>query len=494
MKKQIMIALIIAMLIFAGCSSTDESSAYNSAATSQEPTSEASQSSVSALAFPDNSFADAIWSDAILISEPDALITESGTYEFAGDYSSITVNVNKDIDDGAVYLILNGANVNSENGTPINIIEAQDAVIILEGENTVTQGEIITTDEEFPSAALYSRADTFITGGGSLVVTTLYSDGINSRDDLIISGGTITVTAIEDGIVGKDLLAISESNITVTAGKDGLKASNDEEADKGNLIITSGNFNITAQNDGISAEQTLQIDDGVFDIVAGGGFAEVLNEITRGEGSAGVVQPSSLLEDSMKGLKGLDLVLNGGELDISAYEDAIHANNNVTINGGTYHILSGDDAIHADINLVINDMNLVVENAYEGLEGDTVTINGGNISINVLDDAINASSETGYVHITDGIISLKAMGDGIDSNGDLTIEGGMITIEVNALYAGGDSELDVTGVYTISGGSVVDANGNNIEPVLQGGMAGAGNPGGRQPTNPGLMQPQDSRP
>ncbi len=480
MKKHIMIALMITLLIFSGCSNADASADDNGVGIVQAPLSASSQVAVSSVDFPDTSFTDEMGSSSAPVSDKDVSITESGTYEFSGDYSSITVNVNKDIDEDAVYLILNNAHISSKNATPINIIEAQDVVIMLQGENTVTQGEIVTTDEEFPSAAVYSKADTVITGSGSLIVTTSYSDGINSRDDLVIEGGTIVVNAVEDGIVGKDLLAISDSSITVTAGKDGLKASNDEEADKGNLIITSGEFNITAQNDGISSEQILQIDDGNFNIISGGGFVEILNEITRGEGSSGVVQPSSLLEDSMKALKGLDLVLNGGEFNISSYEDAIHSNNSLTVNGGVYTIISGDNALHADIDLVINDINLMVENAYEGIEGETVTINGGNISINVLDDAINASSETGYVQITDGTISLKAMGDGIDSNGDLIIEGGNIVIEVNAIYSGGDSELDVSGVYNISGGSIVDENGDDIEPSSQHqGGAGAVRPGRR---------------
>ncbi len=409
-------------------------------------------------------------------------ITQSGTYEFTGDYSNstITVNVNKDIDEGVVYLVLNNANIVSENATPINIIEAKDVVIVLEGENTITQGEIITTDDEFPSAALYSKADTVITGDGSLTVTTSYNDGINGRDDLIIDSATITVNAVEHGIVGNDLLAISDSDLTITAGKDGLKTANAQEIDKGNLIITSGNFTINAQNDGISSEQILQIEGGTFNITSGGGFVEVLNEITRGEGSGDTVHATDLLEDSMKGLKGLNLILNGGDFNISSYEDAVHSDNNLTINAGTYYILSGDDALHADIDLVINDIDLIVENAYEGIEGSTVTINGGDITVNVLDDAINAGSESGYIKITDGRISLKAQGDGIDSNGDLMIEGGEIVIEVNAIYSGGDSELDVTGVYSISGGTVVDENGIEVSPTMQGG----GMSGGRQEQRP----------
>ncbi len=485
MKKYLLLTLVIATLALAGCSNTQVNegeleldSTQNSEETQTNVQNTSSQTNVvntEAVEYPTGDYI-ANLGDSVTFSDgDDILITQSGTYKFTGDYmsSTITVNVNKDTDEGVVYLLLNNVNIDSESSTPINIIEAKDVVIVLEGENKVTQGEITTTDEEFPSAAIYSKADTVITGDGSLAITTSYNDGINSRDDLIIEGTTITVDAVADGILGKDLLAISESDITVVAGKDGMKTSNAEEVDKGNLIITSGNFDITAKNDGISAEQILQIDGGTFNIISGGGFVEVLNEITRGEGSGNTISVTSQLEESMKGLKGLNIILNDGEFSISSYEDAIHSDGNLTINAGQYDILSGDDALHADVDLVINDITLEVENAYEGIEGETIAINNGDIIVNVLDDAINASSESGYVKITDGIISLKAQGDGIDSNGDLIVEGGEIVIEVNAVYAGGDSELDVSGVFDFSGGTIVDENGNEISPTAQGSGASA---------------------
>ncbi len=430
---------------------------------------------IASIEYPETAFIAEVGESPAVMSEKDILIQESGTYEFSGEYNSITVDVDKTIDEGVVYLVLNNASIINETGTPIYVIEAKDVVLILEGENVIEQGAVITDDLEFPSAAIYSKADTAIAGTGSLAVSTLYQDGINSRDDLVIDSGNITVNAVEDGIVGKDLVAIKEGNITVSSGKDGIKASNDEEVEKGNLIIENGLYHIVSKNDGLSAEQVMQIDGGKFDINAGGGFVEVLNEITVGEGSGNTIQPTDLLEESMKGIKTGDLIVHNGEFFVSSYEDAIHANGNMIIEDGIFYILSGDDAVHADVNLVINTMVLTVENAYEGIEGSTITINGGDLDINVLDDAINAGDEAGFVRITNGTIRLQSQGDGIDSNGDLFVEGGDVVIEVNAIYAGGDSELDVTGVYNTSGGSVTDENGNEVEVGSQGGGNGGRN-------------------
>ncbi len=485
MKAIYVFLLTAAVLALSACNETANNQAVDGATSNQQGVEQgdddelqATDEAITLLNYPSNDFAED-FSDAIFMEDQEVLITQSGIYEFTGSYSEIVVNVNKDIDEGVVYLVLNNVAVETETGTPINIVEAKDVVLVLMGENTVTQGAIVTQDSEFPSSAVYSAADTTITGDGTLTVNTLYRDGINSRDDLVIEGGNIVVNSVEDGILGKDLLAISDASITIECGKDGLKSSNDTDLDRGNIIITGGTYDVLAQNDAISAEQILQIDGGVFNLASGGGYVEVLNEITRGEGPGNTVQPTDLLEESMKGVKANDIIINGGEFIVSSYEDAIHANNNLLINGGEFSVNSGDDALHADYDLIINNINLTVENAYEGIEGSTITINDGDININVLDDAINASAEDGNISITGGAIYLKCQGDGIDSNGDLTIQGGEIIIEANSIYGGGDGALDVNGVYSISGGTIVDENGNPVE-ALSVGQGG---------TRPGRIQP-----
>ncbi|MFI3238410.1 MAG: carbohydrate-binding domain-containing protein [Lachnospiraceae bacterium] len=399
----------------------------------------------------------------------DIYITSSGVYEFTGDYtkSAIVVDVDKDSDKGIVYLLLNNANISSETGTPINILEAKDVVILLvEGsENTITQGAIVTEDEDFPGAAIYSKADTVIAGTGSLEITTLYNDAINSRDDLILEGVSLTISAVGDGIVAKDYLAVSDVTMDITAGGDGMKATNDDESDKGSFIIQSGSIVIVSEKDALSAANTLQIDDGDFTLTTGGGYVEILNNITVGEGAGNTIQPSSQLEYSMKALKSYNMIINGGTFVISSYEDAIHANNELLINGGDLTMSTGDDAVHADVQLTINDVVLYVEVGYEGIEAQEIIINGGEILVVVLDDAVNGSSSDGYVEINDGYIYLYSRGDGLDSNGDLTITGGTIILHTEAVYTGGDSEVDVSGTLTVTGGTIMDEEGNEIDPT-----------------------------
>lgn len=240
-------------------------------------------------------------------------ITSSGIYEITGsiDEGSVVVNVDKTVDTGTVYLVLNGVNISSNTTAPINIIEAKDVVIILADgtTNNITQGSITTDDTEFPSAAVYSKADLFIVGNGILNVVTEYNDGITSKDDLNIESGNITVKAAQDCLVGKDSLEIKDGTITVDAGKDGLKASNEEETGLGNVEIKGGTINILNSDEGIEAVTNVTITGGVI-------------TINSTDDGINVKTTSGTLE------------ITGGEVYVIARGDGLDSNGNLTITGG----------------------------------------------------------------------------------------------------------------------------------------------------------------
>ncbi len=416
----------------------------------------------------------------LFVDGEEILITQSGIYEFSGEYntSTITVNVDKNVDEGIVYLILNNASINTDIGTPINIIEAKDVVIQLAdgSHNTIIQGSETLENTGLPSGAIYSKADTVITGTGTLVVETAYEDGINSRDDLIIEGGaTIVVTAVEDGIVGKDLLQISDSIITIECGKDGLKSSNSSDESKGNIIITSGEFNITAENDAISSDNTIQIDGGTFNLISGGGFIGIEIDPTanfQGGGGGSFFTETPEVDDGIPSTKGIkaesDIEINGGNFNISSLDDAIHSNSNIVINDGIFELQSGDDAIHADAHLQINGGTINILDCYEGLEGRlSVEINDGNISIVSADDSINASDgKSGDIRVNGGTVQIYYYGpgaDGFDSNNDFTQTGGDIIIVNTHVGTNTAGAFDIHGTIIQTGGTIIDGNGNDVD-------------------------------
>lgn len=193
-----------------------------------------------------------------------------------------------------------------------------------------------------------------------------------------------------------------------------------------------------------------------------GSSAETTEESTTEDATTETAEDTTTDESSTstKGIKADgDMYLNGGTYQIDSADDSIHSNANITIADGTYALATGDDGMHADDALVVNGGTITVTESYEGLEGLTVTINDGTIDITSSDDGINAAGGTDqsgfgpfggdhfkgtdsaddeteettdnemWMELNGGYIHILAGGDGVDSNGDLTINGGEIYID-----------------------------------------------------------------
>lgn len=113
---------------------------------------------------------------------------------------------------------------------------------------------------------------------------------------------------------------------------------------------------------------------------------------------------------------------------------------------------------------------LYIEAENEGLDSELhLTINGGNIYINSQDDGINTNEDNisvttmncGYLYVNGG---LGEEGDGIDSNGYLTINGGTVLAIANGRT--GDGGIDSDMGITINGG-VVMAFGSRNDSVSE---------------------------
>jgi hypothetical protein len=178
-----------------------------------------------------------------------------GSYSVSGtmDDGQLVVDTQ---DKGTVRIILNGASIASSTSAPIYVKGADKTVIILADgtENYLRGGDsYVFEDPESnePNGAIFSEDDLTITGSGSLTVEANYNHGIVSRDDLKITGGTVTVTAAGDGIRGKDSTTVKGGSITVSAGADGLKSTNADDPDRGFVTIEGGILEVSAGLDGI---------------------------------------------------------------------------------------------------------------------------------------------------------------------------------------------------------------------------------------------------
>lgn len=437
-------------------------------------------------------------------------ITAAGTYVLSGKLSDGQIIVDNQ-DDGTVRLVLNGVNITDSDSAGIYIKEAGKVVITLEEgtENSVTDGatyvyEDGATDE--PSAAIFSKADLTINGAGKLSVTANANDGITSKDDLKIMGGTLQIQAADDGIVGKDMVAVQDGQLSITAEGDGVKSTNDTETDKGFIAIAAGTFDIKSGNDGIQAETALVIDGGTYTMVTVGGSAN--GEVKtggqgqgmgmRGDRSAGAsgkaaastgtstsatttTTTTASESASMKGLKaGGDISVNAGTFTLDSADDAVHSNSNIALAGGDFNIQTGDDGIHADALVAISGGIIDIIKSYEGIEGANIAISGGESHVVASDDGVNVAggndeatvgggpqeqdqfSDSGanVLAISGGTLTVDAAGDGLDANGSIAMSGG--TVIVNGPTNGGNGSLDFDGSFELSGGTLIAAGSSGM--------------------------------
>ena len=336
----------------------------------------------------------------VTVENGNITITSVGSYIISGTLTDGSIKVNCS-EKGTVRLILNGASISSSSTAPVVVEETKKVLVTLADgtTNTITDKTRQSVDDEDFSSAVYSKADLVFNGSGTLNVNAGYRNGIKSTDDLKVVSGTFNITSNEDGIIGKDLLGIKDGKFTIKSGSDGMKSTYDTDTSKGNIVITGGEFDITASNDGI------------------------------------------------------------------------HCNEDILISGGNLTISSGDDGVHADDNLQVDGGTIDIKKCCEGLEGVQITLNDGDISIVASDDGINAadgSSSSGMgmggfgggqasssessvlLTINGGNIFVNAGGDGLDSNGNIVMNGGNVT--VLGPTSDGDTALDFDGAFTINGG------------------------------------------
>ncbi len=284
-------------------------------------------------------------------------------------------------------------------------------------------GGVVVTDGD-PSYCTAIKVDTtFTLNAGSIKVvhTGASGKGISVDGKAYFNGGTVDISCSGNGATYTDSTGTldSHSATCITVDDD--------------IYLMGGTF--TLANSGTAGKAIK----GDKVIVIGADDAEGPTIEARTTGAKFAVTSGS----SWGGGGGRPGGGGGGGQTDYANPKVIKAGGNLTVNSGKLTLVSTQDG-------------------GEALESKNIlTINGGDVHITTVDDCINASS---HIQINGGVVRCVASGnDAIDSNGTLTIAGGIV-------IAGGTNQPEESfdcdqNTFTITGGTIFGVGGGVSTPT-----------------------------
>ena len=406
-------------------------------------------------------------------------ITAGGTYVLTGQMSAGQVVVNADGE--KVQLVLDGASVTSTDSAAILVRAAKKVWLTLADgtQNKIaTSGSFAEDDEYSIDGAVWCKSDLTINGTGALTVSSAEGHGIVCKDELALVSGDVEVEAARHAVQAQDAACVVAGTWSLTAGTDGIHCGDDDDAEKGSVLIVGGTVSIDAASDGVDAANVLEVDGGEVTVSAG-------DDGLHSERALQVDGGTVTVSKSYEGLEGSTVTVNGGVIDVTSSDDGVNAAGDPTgdssaeaadagasgpetaagqpgdpMGGGQAPAGDGRAPEDADAQAPTSTGQVPA-----GSGGQVPADAGGQAPADPGGQAPGAGGDMDYdstaqVTINGGKLTIQAGGDGIDSNGDLTVTRGETYVFGPA--SDGDGSLDFAGAGTITGGVVMCAGSSGM--------------------------------
>lgn len=358
----------------------------------------------------------------------------------------------------AVYskadLTFNGNGTLNINAGYRNGIKSTDDLKIVSGTYNITSNEDSIVGKDF----LAVKTGTFnITSGQDGMKSTYDKD--DTKGNIIIDDGTFNITASTDGIQSEHILRINGGEFNIKTGNGyqaSTKSSNsqpgnmggntttttqtqDEDSMKGLkagtiIKVTGGTYIIDSRDDAVHTNGNMYIDNGKYTINTGDDAFHADTQLVIYGGTIDV-------QNSYEGIESLEIIINGGDINVTASDDGINASGGSSDSTDTQHQGMSDNNRPGNMDNNDSNMNL----------GQPGVMMDGNQSGNM--GGFGNSDSIATMTINGGDLFVNASGDGLDANGSIYINGG--TVIICGPTSDGDTAIDFDSASEIKGGTVM---------------------------------------
>ena len=198
------------------------------------------------------------------------------------------------------------------------------------------------------------------------------------------------------------------------------------------LVATGGTFNIDSCDDALHSDNSVEVTDGTYTINTGDDGIHADKTLNISGGTIDIQQCS-------EGIEGFDIVINDGDIRVTASDDAINA-------AGESSTDNSDTTADSETNKEQTD--------------NSVSDSGNGQQTGQMGGQMEAEDQGATLTINGGSLYVNATGDGLDANGDILITGGNLTLHGPA--DGGNGTLDYASECKITGGTFAAVGSNGM--------------------------------
>lgn len=276
-------------------------------------------------------------SGAAIYAEDDLDLGGSGSLEILGYINNgITCKDDLDLEGGTIAVIaanngIRGSESVELKGADVTVTCGNDGI---KSSSAVKEGKGFVTVESGNIAVVSGgdgiQAETVLTvnGGTVSVQTTGNSEiasckGLKGNTEVVINGGTLSVSADDHALHSEAGLSINGGTLNlVSASRKGIDAT-------GDVTVSGGELTMRSADDGITSDTLVSVSGGVLNLRCGGKGIKVGRNTTGFGSTTG------------------SILLAGGDVQISAKDDALKWGADMTVTGGRLFALGESSSLKA---------------------------------------------------------------------------------------------------------------------------------------------------